>query len=80
MNTIDELTLYPTKTKHFMLLLISLAFTAIGIWMGIDGKWMGFLCAAFFGLGILIFIIQLLPGSSYLRLYKDEFEYCAFFS
>lgn len=70
---------YPDRLKHVGLLAASLIFVAIGIWMGVGGDWVGFLCAAFFGLGIPIFTIQMLPGASFIRLSEDDFEFCSLF-
>ena len=42
--------------------------------MGLDGIWLYYLFAALTGLGSLILLIQILPGSSYLRLNKNSFE------
>ena len=60
------MTLYPKRSSTIMLLLVCSAFVAIGIALGRSGEWPGFLCAAFFGLGIPIAVIQLLPGSTFL--------------
>jgi hypothetical protein len=63
-----------------MYLAICLAFTAIGV-LGVrtDGPVVGWLCLILFGLGSIVFLIQLLPGASYLRLSPDGFTYCSLF-
>jgi hypothetical protein len=44
---------------------------AISLWMGRSGQWLGYVCAAFFGLGIAIAILQFIPGTSYLLIERD---------
>lgn len=60
-------------------LLVFCAFTYTGILMIRDEKAAGWLCAIFFGLGIPISILQLLPGSSYLKLDKDGFTFSSMY-
>ncbi len=67
-NRLKPQTLYPKKSSALWLLLVCLLFVIAGIWMGNSNGWIGYACAVFFGLGIPIALIQLLPGSSYLRL------------
>src|SRR5262245_44959917 len=64
----STLTLYPKKSSAVWLLLASSAFVVVGIWMGNSKEWIGYAGAAFFALGIPVALIQLLPGSSYLRI------------
>ena len=72
----DTMTLTSSRLKTFGLLLICLIFVATGLWMTTtdpENKLMGWFCAAFFGLGLPVFIMQLLrPG--HLTLSKDGFE------
>lgn len=51
-----------------MLLLGSAAFVAAGVWMVREGRPFGWAAIGFFGLGILVGVVQLLPGSSRLRI------------
>ncbi|MDQ8205777.1 STM3941 family protein [Pelagicoccus sp. SDUM812003] len=74
-----ETTFYPSKTKHALLLLVSITFVAGGIWLAKNGDWMGHIAYVFFGLGVVVFTIQLLPNSSYLKLKEDGFEFSALF-
>ena len=74
-----ERTLYPSKTQHFRFLLLTLAFVAAGIWIGVRGDWVGYAFAAFFGLGIPVFTIEMLPGASFLRLSNEEFEFSSLY-
>ena len=76
----SEIVLRPSALKTILYLAICLGFTAIGI-LGIrtDGPVIGWLCLVFFGSGTVIFILQLLPGASYLRLSPDGFTYRSLF-
>ena len=73
------LTLRPKKGKAALMILVCLVFVVGGIFMGISGEWIGFLCAAFFALGIPIGVIQLLPGSTYLTLTTEGLTFCNLF-
>lgn len=72
-------TLYPKKTQMVLLFLVCLAFVAGGVLMIREGRGMGWLAAGFFGLGLPVFLIQLLPGSAYLTVDKEGFEFCSLF-
>ena len=49
------------RTKYGLLLLCTLAFVAIGVWMLLDGDlWGGGIVTLFFGAGTLVFIRQML--------------------
>lgn len=67
-KTIEPLILRPSKWKAIGLLLICTIFALLGIRMGLSGEWIGYLCAAFFGLGVPVSILQFLPGASFLRI------------
>ena len=63
------LTLHPSPGKMLWLLLACGAFVAGGIFIARRGDpLLGYGCAAFFGLGIPVAIMQMIPGKSYLRL------------
>jgi hypothetical protein len=47
--------------------------TGSGIWIVSDGQWFGLLPSAFFGLGLVVSLILLLPGSSFLELDANGF-------
>jgi hypothetical protein len=72
-------TLYTKKTKMIWLLLLCSAFTAIGVWMVIDGQKMGWFCGGFFALGLPIFLIQMHPKASFLIVSEDGFEFSSLF-
>jgi hypothetical protein len=78
-DTTCERVLRPNRWKVLGLLAVSLGFTATGVGMAADGLWMGWLAAGFFGLGAVVFTVQLLPGSAYLRLGPDGFVVCSLF-
>jgi hypothetical protein len=56
-----------------LLLALCLAFTVVGGWMIYGRRPAGWFVAVLFGLGSLVFALQLLPGSSYLLLEPDGF-------
>jgi hypothetical protein len=72
-------TVYPKKTRMLLYFLLCVGFVAGGVWMIRDGEKMGWLCAGFFGLGIPVFLIQLLPKSSFLSVDEEGIEFCALF-
>jgi len=69
----DKLILRPKPLKTIILALVCLAFTTGGILISLEEEWKGWLIASFFGLGLLVFIVQLIPGSSQLTLTKEGF-------
>jgi len=77
--SLEEKKLYPKKWKSILFLLLTLVFVVGGIWMILDGEKMGWFVAIFFGLGGLVFLINLLPQASYLKLNEEGFETCSMF-
>ena len=74
------LMLHASRVKASLLLAVCLAFTVIGVWMGIDTHdWIGWACAALFGLGCVVFTLNMLPNASFLRLEEDGFTYSALY-
>lgn len=75
--------LRPRKLKLLGLLFLSCTFVAIGLKMLFDSDPMGLLLGlpsvVFFGLGALVFTIQLLPNASYLQLDPEGFTICTLF-
>jgi hypothetical protein len=43
------------------------------------GNAVGYLGIAFFGLGLVVFVIKLVPNSSYLRVTQEGFTVCSLF-
>lgn len=72
-------TLRPKRSSAVWLLLGCSLFVAGGVWMGRSEGWIGYLCAAFFALGIPVALVQLLPGSTFLRVSEDGFTFCSLF-
>lgn len=73
------LILRPKKTRAIWLLLGCGMFVAGGLWMAQDKGWIGYLCAGFFALGIPVAVVQLLPGSTYLRIADDGLSFANMF-
>ncbi|MCK9186464.1 TrbC/VirB2 family protein [Candidatus Gracilibacteria bacterium] len=74
MKNTTPLTLYPSKTKMLVLLLMSIVFAAAGIGMIYSGDHKGWFVFIFFGLGIVVFTINLFSNSSYLRITNQGLE------
>lgn len=78
--TLEEKILYPKKSKAIFGLVLPLLLTAVGIWMVLyKNAILGWIATIFFGLGVVIAFINLLPNASYLKLYKDGFEFCTMY-
>lgn len=60
--------LKPSPWKHLWLLIFSGCFTLLGIHALREHPVSGWLIIGFFGSGVIIVLITLIPGSSYLRL------------
>lgn len=73
------MTLYPKKQSAIILLLGCIFFVIAGIVLARSQGWIGYLCAGFFGLGIPAAIVRILPGSTYLELTNEGFEFCNMF-
>jgi len=69
-----ELVFYASRFKATSLLLGSVAFVALGWWMKEQHPLIGWLCVAFFSLGVPSALIMFLPGAMWLRLDPDGFE------
>lgn len=67
------------RKNALVLLLGSLCFVALGVWISSNKPLLGWTCVAFFGLGVPASLFTLLPGAMYLRLDTEGFESCAFF-
>ena len=55
------------------------AFVAVGVWMLPLKPLAGFSVIVFFGLGVLVGVVHLFPGSSYLELDQTGFTTCNLF-
>lgn len=78
-NDIQTIILRPSKLHSILLLLGCLIFVIGGLFIGSSGKWVGYLCSAFFALGIPVAIIQMLPSASYLEITSDGFTVSSMF-
>lgn len=54
--------------------MVSSSFVAIGSYLIEENPFMAWMTIIFFGLGVIVFVIQLMPNSSRLKLSKDGFE------
>lgn len=75
----EPVTLRPRRLKGLALIAVCVAFAVVGAIVGADGKLVGWLVLAFFGLGAAVIAASLVSGSSYLRLDGDGFEVRALF-
>jgi hypothetical protein len=73
------LTLRPGKSSAIWLLLVCGLSVVGGVWVGQEKGWVGYLCAALFALGIPVALVQLLPGSTYLRISEDGLSFANLF-
>ena len=72
--------LTPLPSKFVILLLASAAFVAMGLFLVAQGKpLIGWLNIVFFGLGVAVAIVTLLPGSNHLQLGDEGFEVCSLY-
>jgi hypothetical protein len=62
-----------------LMLIGSLVFVAAGLWMLPEHPVSGYASIIFFGLCALVFCVNLLPNSSYLRLTREGFTICSTF-
>jgi len=75
----DTLLLKPARGQHLLLLATCAAFVAIGVMMIRDGDLSGWFVAGFFGLCVVVFSVNLIPGASYLLLAPEGFRYRSLF-
>ena len=74
-----SLILRPKKSSAIWLLIVCILFVAGSIWMAQEKRWIGYLCAGFFALGIPISIAQLIPGSTYLQITDNGLSFANMF-
>jgi hypothetical protein len=79
MDTADTVVFRPSRGKLLGMLLVSATFVVVGVFMVRAGQWVGWLPIVFFGLGMVVFALELLPNSSYLRVGPDGFTVCTLF-
>ncbi len=61
------------------MLLGGAVFVVAGILLVRAGQEIGWVAVAFFGLGVAVFVLQLLPNSTYLRVGPEGFTVCHLF-
>lgn len=72
--------LRPRRIKTLALFLVCVAFVAVGVLLILDeGSFWGYAASGFFGIGVVVFAVQLLPGSSYLEVGPEGFTMCSVF-
>ena len=64
----------PNKLKNLILFLGCSAFVIIGIFILDRDPKIGWGCIIFFGLGVIVSLVQFYPNSTYLKLTDDVFE------
>ena len=62
------LILKPGKIKNILLLLVSIGFVSLGISLLEKKMWIAILNIVFFGFCLIIFLTNMIPGSSYLKI------------
>ena len=70
----ENKTYRPKKSKTVLLALVSLVFLLIGLYMIKEEPLKGGMITAFFGICFLVFVVQLIPGSTELKLTEEGFE------
>lgn len=74
-----EFTLPGSRRKWVLMALVCLVLGGSGLLAVRAGESLGWLPGIFFGGGLLVALVQLLPGSSYLRVGPEGIEWCALF-
>ncbi|WZO97052.1 hypothetical protein EP7_004069 [Isosphaeraceae bacterium EP7] len=75
----DPVVLSPGRLKWAAVGLLFILLTGVGVWIGMTGDKFGWWIAAFFGLGILLTVVVLLPGAIYLNLTDEDFTMCTLY-
>jgi hypothetical protein len=73
------LRLHPSRLKTLGLLIVAVAFVLGGLFISEARPTLGYLCAGFYGLAIPVFLLQLIPGKTYLELSTDGFVMASLF-
>lgn len=71
--------LFPSKGKHLGWALACAAFVVVGVLMILHGDRKGWFVAGVFIPGVLLLLVQLLPGASYLSVDTEGLEFAATF-
>jgi len=76
----DELLIPASRKKAFVLLLGSLAFVAVGVFILKQNPWVAWLTMGFFGLGIPVSLLMLVSDRVYLKLTPEGLETSSLFN
>lgn len=71
--------LKPQRRSLLLLLLICVALASVGLWLVAQEIWPGWLLAGLFGIGSLVALVGLLPGSNYLELRPEGLKMCSLY-
>jgi len=63
--------------KALLILVVSIAFVVLGVWLIGEKPFLGWLSVGFFGLGIPASLFMMLPNTTYLKLDREGFEVVA---
>src|ERR1700687_1960820 len=69
----EPVRLYPNRTKWIVGAVACAIMSLGGVWVIADGNWFGYVATGFFGLGFVVSLILLWPGSSFLELDDSGF-------
>jgi hypothetical protein len=79
MSTNETRILRPSPIKTLGQLAVCAIFATGGLWIVACGAPLGWLVVIFFGLGVLVSAVRLLPNSAYLRIDSQGFSLCSLF-
>lgn len=71
--------LRPSRGKAVRMLLVSVACLSVSLWVAQEHALSGYFGVAFCLIASVVFTLQLVPGSSYLRLTSDGFTFCSLY-
>ncbi len=72
-------TFYPSRWKTVLMLFVGGVFVAVAVLMVTEPPWIRFPSIAFFSLIVVVAVVQLLPGASFLKVDADGFEFSTLF-
>lgn len=72
-------TLYPSRRKWLLVLLVGVLFTAVGIWMILAGNRSGWFTLEVFAIVAIVAAVTFLPGAAALTLDRNGFEVASLF-
>lgn len=74
------LTLYPRKRSAIGLIVICALLVAVALRFAQERDGRGYICAVFFAIGVVVGMVQLIPGSAYLKIAAEGLTICSLFS